>query len=151
MSDLFKIYWYVREKVDLPDEQVERMRERSMALSVQKALSDACLNGRTDGLQDAIGTGFRDAGKFIDMASVNHAVRGEAFLLGQEGNAERLDEIERSPGFGGWMDQFAVDTLRGRTADTAPFYGPDPVTSLSDAQAQRHAVVGPLSRGESGG
>ena len=107
------IYWYEKTSQKVTEEQIQAMRQKSMADAVNASIMTAMYNAanQNQDVEMSMQRGWNDANKHIQMLENGTEMKSETFLIGDPNNSGRLKEIECSPNFRGWVNPYLIQQI----------------------------------------
>lgn len=106
------IYWMIKTDYEVPDEDAFKMRQKSMADSINAAIQNAIFNGNHGDIGIAMQKGWNNAKQQIDMIENGTEMRSMAVMIGIPNLPEIIKQTEESPNFRGWMNPYIINQIK---------------------------------------
>lgn len=104
----------VKKKVEVSERQAEKVRNQNISAQIQAAISSAILGGAgVDAVRDSISKGFREGKSQVEALENSIEYRAEYFQHGDSDSVARIKQIEADPEFDRWIDEVAIEALKG--------------------------------------
>jgi hypothetical protein len=117
LSEIFEgaighIFWYEKTKYTVPEDDAFKMRQKSMADSINTAIQNAIFNGNQGDVGIAMQKGWNNAKQQIDMIENGTEMRSIAVMIGIENLPELVRQIEESSNFRGWVNPYLISQIK---------------------------------------
>lgn len=113
LGSIGDIYWYEKTSQKVTEEQIQAMRQKSMADAVNASIMTAMYNAanQNQDVEMSMQKGWNEANKQIQMLENGTEMKSETFLIGDPNNSGRLKDIECSPNFRGWVNPYLIQQI----------------------------------------
>jgi hypothetical protein len=110
------IYWYERTKSEVPQNQVDQMRQKAMSDMLYGAIQTASYSGANQSMdiQTAMQRGWNEANRQVEMIERGTLMKQEMFLIGDPNTIPRLTEIENDPNFQEWINPYLIQQIKNQ-------------------------------------
>ena len=106
------VYWYEKTDHKVSDEDIYNMRQKSMSDSINSALMNLIYNGNGEDLSISMHKGWNSANQQIDQIENGNVMKQEVFMIGDPNTIDRLNQIQSSPSFRGWVNPYLIDQIK---------------------------------------
>ena len=108
------IYWFEKTDRQVLPHEVDKIRQKAMSDMLYGALQAAqysTANQQMD-VNTAMQRGWNEANKQIQMMENGTEMKQEMFLVGDPNTIPRIQQIETSPNFRGWVNQYLIEQIK---------------------------------------
>jgi hypothetical protein len=106
------IYWMIKTDYEVPEEDAFKMRQKSIADSINSAIQNAIFNGDRAAVGIAMQKGWHNANQQIDMIQNGTEIRSIAVMIGLPNLLEIIEQIETESNFRGWMNPYLISQIK---------------------------------------
>jgi hypothetical protein len=108
------IYWMEKTSYEVPEQDVEKIRQRAISDMLYGAIKTASYSGANQSMdvQTAMQRGWNEGNKQIEMMQNGTEMKSEMFLVGDPNTIPRLQQIESNPNFRGWTNQYLIEQIK---------------------------------------
>lgn len=112
-GNIGRIYWMVTRVTEINDSQKQDIRQKSISNMLNAALSNAMYNQyASNEMQSVISRGWKEANNQINMLENQTNIESDIFMIGDPGTIKRINEIESSPNFNGWVNPQLIEDIK---------------------------------------
>ena len=108
------IYWFEKTSYEVPEHEVERIRQKAMSDMLYGAIQSAMYSGANQSMDvnTAMQRGWNEGNKHIDMVQNGTEMKHEMFLVGDPNTVPRLEQIQSNPDFRGWTNPYLIEQIK---------------------------------------
>ena len=108
------IYWFEKTEYQVPEHDVNRIRQKAMSDMLYGAIQAAAYSGanQTMDIQTAMQRGWNEGNKQITMMEDGTEMKREMFLVGDPNTIPRIEEIEKHKNFRGWANPHLIEMIK---------------------------------------
>jgi hypothetical protein len=108
------IYWYEKTSYEMDEKEIEKLRQKNISDTLNATLMNHMYepSKAIGDMQTVIQRGWNEAEKQKRMVEDGTEMKSELFIIGDPNTIPRLEEIERSPNFRGWANDYIISEIK---------------------------------------
>jgi hypothetical protein len=108
------IYWYEKTSYEMDEKEIEKLRQKNISDTLNATLMNHMYepSKAIGDMQTVMQRGWNEAEKQRKMIEDGTEMKHEIFMIGDPNTIPRIKEIETSPNFRGWSNDYIISEIK---------------------------------------